>query len=251
MRRPCLLLGVTQWVETAEGGRDRGPVGIARAWVEVLVRPRRFFTNGIAPGDQAPGLVFAVVVALAHVGVRLALEPNPLPGVEGRPTGLLVFAFLVAALILAPLALHLAAALQTLVFITLSTVGLAGDRGGVSQTVQVIAYATAPCALSGAPIPALRAVTAIYGFALLVVGLVVVHDLSPGVAVVAALIPGTFVFGYAFGGVFALEALLGVNLVGPAPNATNETVAASLGRATAVAGSLAAVGPLDFASFGR
>ncbi|MFC5972953.1 YIP1 family protein [Halomarina salina] len=212
---------MTQWVETPEGGRDRGPFEVVRAWVEVLLRPRRFFENGIAPGDQAPGLVFAVAVALCHVGVRLALEPDPLPGVEGRPTGLLVFAFLVAALILAPLALHLAAALQTLVFLGLGALGLAKDRGGVSQTVQVVAYATAPCALSGAPIPALRVAAAAYGFVLLVVGLAVVHDLSPVVALVAALVPGAFVFAYAFGGVFALESLLGTNLVGPVANATN------------------------------
>ncbi|MWG36757.1 YIP1 family protein [Halomarina oriensis] len=232
---------MTQWVETTEGGRDRGPFGIARAWVEVLIRPRRFFVTGIAPGDQAPGLVFAVVVALCHVGVRLTLESDPLPGVDGRPTGLLVFAFLVAALILAPLALHLAAALQTLVFLALSVVGLAENRGGVSQTVQVVAYATAPCALSGAPIPALRVLTAAYGFVLLVVGLVVVHDLSPPVALLAALVPGLFVFGYAFGGVFALEALLGVNLVGPATNVTEETAAAT-GRRTARRGAAVAAG---------
>ncbi|MFD1515219.1 YIP1 family protein [Halomarina rubra] len=218
---------MTQWVETAEGGRDRGPVGIARAWVEVLVRPRRFFHNGIAPGDQAPGLVFAVVVAMCHLAVRFALEAEPLPNVTGRPTGLLVFGFLVSALILAPLALHLAAALQTLVFLALSTLGLARNRGGVSQTVQVVAYATAPCALSGAPIPALRVAAAAYGFLLLVVGLTVVHDLSPAVALLAALVPGTFVFGYAFGGVFALEAFLGVDLVGPTGNATNASAAST------------------------
>ena len=233
MRRPRLRADVTQWVETPGGGRDRGPFEVIRAWVEVLVRPRRFFRNGVAPGDQAPGLVFAVTVVLCHVGARLALEPSPIPNVDGRPTELLVFAFLVAALILAPLALHLAAALQTLVFVALGAVGLAGERGGVSQTVQVIAYSTAPCALSGAPVPALRAIAAGYGFVLLVVGLAVVHDLSPAVALVAALVPGAFVFAYAFGGVFALEALLGTNLVGPVANATNVSNATEATEATA------------------
>jgi hypothetical protein len=216
---------VTQWDETTEGGRDRGPAGVARAWVEVLVRPRRFFRTGVAPGDQAPGLSFAVAVAACHVGVRFALEPEPLPNVAGRPTGLLVFGFLVTVFVLAPLALHLAAALQTLAFLALSTVGLARDRGGVSQTVQVVAYATAPCALSGAPVPAFRVVAAAYGFVLLVVGLAVVHDLPPVVAAAAAIVPGTFVFAYAFGGVFALESLLGTNLVGPATDAPNATTA--------------------------
>ena len=50
---------MTTWVENPTGGRDRGPRNLVRAWIEVLVRPQQFFRNGVAPGDQAPGLVFA------------------------------------------------------------------------------------------------------------------------------------------------------------------------------------------------
>ena len=60
---------MTQWVEDVEGGRQRGLRGLAKAWIEVLVRPRRFFAEGIAPGDQGPGLTFAIAIVLVTIGV--------------------------------------------------------------------------------------------------------------------------------------------------------------------------------------
>ena len=70
---------VTQWVERPGGGRRRGPRGLGRAWLEVQLRPRRFFANGIAPGDQAAALTFAVAVAVAAVGGRLLVDPSTVP----------------------------------------------------------------------------------------------------------------------------------------------------------------------------
>ncbi|PSQ39591.1 hypothetical protein BRD13_02695, partial [Halobacteriales archaeon SW_5_70_135] len=64
---------MTQWVEEPSGGRDRGPVALVRAWAEVLARPFRFFETGVAPDDQAPGLVFAAAVVLVEELVRLAV----------------------------------------------------------------------------------------------------------------------------------------------------------------------------------
>jgi len=203
---------VTTWVENPTGGRDRGPRGIARAWVEVLVRPRRFFTNGVAPGDQAPGLVFAVVVTLVYLGSRFALDPASLPTFGGRPyvSALLVLA--AAGLIVAPAVLHLTAALQTVLLMV-----SVRNRAGVSETVQVLAYATAPCALAGLPFPALRVACAAYGFVLLVVGISVVHDVSVPRGALAVAVPGVIVFGYAFGGLFAFEAVTGLELVNTGP----------------------------------
>ena len=199
---------MTQWVETPSGGRERGPAGLLRAWVEVMVRPRRFFRNGVAPGDQAPGLVFAVAVALAHVAVRFAFDPGAVPVIANRPTASLAFALLVAALIAAPLALHLTAALQTILLIALSALGVVSERAGVSQTVQAVAYATAPCALSGAPVPIVQALAAAYGFALLAVGIATVHGLSLPRATVATALPGVLVFGYGFRGFAAVARVL-------------------------------------------
>src|SRR6056297_2097526 len=104
---------MTQWVENPTGGRNRGPAALARAWVEVLVNPRRFFERGIAPGDQAPGLVFAVAVVLAEEATRFALVPGAAPTFGGRPALSAAFGLALAALFVAPAVLHLTAALQT------------------------------------------------------------------------------------------------------------------------------------------
>lgn len=201
---------MTTWVETPRGGRDRGPVGVARAWIEVLVRPRRFFSNGVAPGDQAPGLTFAVVVSLCYVGGLIAAQPGRVFAEERIPiladsvalTTLLVL--LLTAVIVAPAALHLAAAIQTVLLMV-----LVEDRAGVSETVQVLGYATAPCAVAWLPYPALTALCAAYGAGLLVVGLAVVHETTPGRALLAAIVPAALVFGVAFGGIAAGTALAG------------------------------------------
>lgn len=187
---------VTTWVETPHGGRDRGPFALARAWVEVLVRPRRFFRVGIAPGDQAPGLTFAVAVAFAYVLLRLAFVPASLPSFALDSLPATVLFVIVTALIVAPTILHLLSAAQTLALIA-----VVRDRGGVSQTVQVIAYASAPCVGAALPIPALRLACTAYGAILLILGLSIVHETSPGRALVAGAVPATVLFGYVFGGV--------------------------------------------------
>ncbi|WP_276257660.1 YIP1 family protein [Haloglomus litoreum] len=204
---------MTTWVENPEGGRARGPVGLARAWVEVLIRPRRFFENGVAPGDQAPGLVFAIAVTLVHVALRGALVPDTFPVYLGRPVLSAAFTFLVAGLFVAPVLLHLTAAVQTVLLRP-----FVRDRAGVSETVQVVAYASAPGVFAALPVPGLRLVAALYGAVLLVVGLAVVHETSIARAAAAGALPALIVFGYAFGGVAAFETLAGVDLT-PDPRA--------------------------------
>jgi hypothetical protein len=233
-------------VEDPAGGRERGPRGLARAWIEVIARPRRFFENGVAPGDQAPGLVFAVGVSLVYVSARFALVPASRPSLFGGMAASVLVGLLVAGLIVAPAALHLVAALQTLLLMA-----LAPERGGVSETVQLLAYAAAPCALAGvgahpalvdATVAALgadaaahlesvvagwRLLCTAWGAGLLVLGTSVVHDVPLGRAAVAAALPALVVFGYLFGGVFAFETVVGVDVV-----ATDRPVgdAAAVGR---------------------
>lgn len=204
---------MTQWVENPSGGRARGPRGLARAWVEVLVRPRRFFENGVSPGDQAPGLTFAIAVAAAYVGGRLLFAPETLSG-YGRIAAATGSVYLSAAIVLvaacflvAPLVLHLAAAIATL-----SLIPVAKNRGGVSETVQVIAYAAAPGVFAAIPFPAVQAFAALYGCVLLVVGVSVVHETPLPRAVLAASVPALFVFGFAFGGISAVEAAVGIDI---------------------------------------
>jgi hypothetical protein len=175
---------------------------VARAWVDVLVRPRGFFRAGVVPGDQAPGLVFAVCVAFVFVATRFVLVPTSVPAIQGGPLLSATLALLAVSLLIAPATLHLTAAIQTLLLIA-----LVRDRAGVSETVQTIAYATAPCALAGIPVPGLRAVCAGYGAFLLVVGLAEVHGTSLSRAALAAVVPAALVFGYAFGGFGAVVAV--------------------------------------------
>jgi hypothetical protein len=194
---------VTQWVENPTGGRDRGPVAIVRAWAEVLVRPRRFFRNGVAPGDQAPGLVFAAVVVLVEELTRLALVGDIYPTVGGRPVASAALFLALAVVLVMPATLHLTAALQTIILMA-----TAPDRGGVSETVQVFAYATAPCIVVGVPIPAIQLAGAVYGAVLLVVGMSVVHRTSIVKTVPLVALPAAIVFGYGFRGFGAADAVL-------------------------------------------
>lgn len=196
---------MTQWVENPTGGRDRGLQGLLRAWVEVMFRPRRFFRNGVAPGDQAPGLIFAVSVVLVEELVRFALVADAYPAVSGVAAldGLLWLG--VAALLVAPAALHLVAALQTV----LLAATFVRDRAGISETVQVLAYATAPCVFAGVPVPEVRAVCGLYGFVLLLVGMGQLHGITRGLqAVLATAVPGSIVFGYGFRAFHAIGVLL-------------------------------------------
>jgi hypothetical protein len=217
---------VTTWVENPRGGRERGPRGLLRAWVEILRRPRRFFENGVAPGDQAPGLVFAVSVALVYVATRFALLPSARPTFFASEAASVFVGLLVAALIVAPVSLHLVAALEVIILMV-----VVRDRAGVSETVQVIGYATAPMALAGVGVPpalatvpylpevvaAWRLGLALWGAGLLVVGMATVHGTSLARAAVAVAVPAVVVFGYLFGGLFAFETLTGIEVVDTTP----------------------------------
>lgn len=205
---------MTQWVENPTGGRDRGPIALLRAWIEILVRPRRFFQTGIAPGDQAPGLVFIAVIVLVEEATRfavvelaqrgqLSLGPYSYPLIGDLEPLVALLALVAIVVFVAPAVLHLTAALQTLVLAT-----LAPNRGGISETVQVIAYATAPCVAAGVPVPEVRVVCGLWGSALYLYGMAEVHELSPPRALVVVAVPAVVVFGYGFRAIHAGELLL-------------------------------------------
>ena len=209
MPNPVETTDVTQWVENPEGGRRRGPRGLSRAWLEVQLRPRRFFGSGVAPGDQAPALSFAVAVTLVAVGGRLLIAPATLSGyarvAEATASPYLTAAVVlgVAAVLAAPLVLHLGAALATL-----GLAALVDERAGVSETVQVTAYSAAPGVFVAVPRPAVRVAALAYACVLFAVGLAVVHGTSRRRAALAAALPALFVFGLAFGGIAALDAVV-------------------------------------------
>ena len=176
---------------------------MARAWVEIMRRPRRFFANGVAPGDQAPGLSFAIAVALVYLGGLLAVQPERVLGADRIPVlgdsiGVTaVFILLLTAVVAAPAALHLVSAIQTVILMV-----LVDDRAGVSETVQIIGYATAPCVVAWVPVPGLAALCGLYAAGLLIAGLSVVHNTSVVRAALAGVLPAILVFGIAFGGLW-------------------------------------------------
>jgi len=192
---------MTTWVEP-EGGRERGLLGLLKAFTQVLVNPTTFFDEAVSPGDQAPGLVFAMAVVLLYEGTRLALDPGRALAFPAPTWLAAVLTLALAGLLVAPAALHALSAVETLVL-----VAVAPDRGGVSETVQVLAYASAPCALVGVSVPAVTFVCGLWAFALLVVGTRIVHDASLPRAVAAALVPGVLAYGSGFGWFTATIAL--------------------------------------------
>jgi hypothetical protein len=196
---------VTQWVENPEGGRDRGPVALLRAWGEVLVRPRRLFRSAVAPADQAPGLAFAATVVLVEELTRVLTGTAAYPVLGTRPTASVVFWLAVATVLVAPAGLHLVAALQTVLLIPFTE-----ERAGVSETVQTLAYAGAPCVFAGLPSPEVRLLAAAYGALLLVVGTSEVHGLSLPAAAALSAVPSALVFGYAFRGFASFSAVTGL-----------------------------------------
>jgi hypothetical protein len=195
---------MTTWVENPTGGRERGARAVLRAWVEVLVRPRRFFRNGVAPGDQAPGFVFATGVALVAVSSHVWTHPSVVPPAAGPRSLAAVLVVGGVALLAAPLALHLVAALQTLLL-----VAFVEERAGVSETVQVLAYATAPCVVAGVGVPAVTLLAGAWGAALFAVGVAVVHEVSLPRAVALTALPSALAFGYGYRA-FAAASALGV-----------------------------------------
>lgn len=168
-----------------------------------MTAPWHFFDRGVAPGDQAPGLVFLAVVVAITVTSRYAFVANAVPVVGDKPVASAVFTLLVAVVLIAPLGLHLLGAVQTVLLWPITE-----NRAGISETVQVLAYATAPCVFAGLPFAALTAVANAYGAALLFVGLATVHDLETADAVFAGSIPAGLLFGVAFGGFDAIGVLL-------------------------------------------
>lgn len=211
---------MTSWIDEPAGGRDRGPRGLVRAWVEVLVRPRRFFRNGVGPGDQAPGLTFAVAVALAFTLGWMVSDPGVVPSITSSSTLSAVVVLLVVVALAAPVGLHLTAAVATLslLFACLERragTGIVGrlgvrERGGVSETVQVVAYASAPMAFAGPPVAGLRVACLAYATLLLLLGVRIVHGTTPLRTLVAGLPPAMIGYGVGYRSVSAARSLFGL-----------------------------------------
>ena len=204
---------MTSWYEDPDGGRARGPRGLARAWFEVLGRPRRFFITGVGPGDQAPGLTFAAVVAGVFALGWVVSDPAIVPGITENVVLSATVVVLVVTALAAPVGLHLTAAVATVSLIVASVEVSDGvslrDRGGVSETVQVVAYASAPMALAGPAVPALRLACGLYAAVLLLIGLRTVHATTWPRTLVGGVPPAVFGYGIGYRVVAATRTLFG------------------------------------------
>jgi hypothetical protein len=194
---------MTQWIDDPTGGRDRGPIAVARAWGELLVRPRTFFRNGVAPGDQAPGLVFAMGVVLIVELTRIALVPEPYPTFGAPPLLATVVWLAVAVMLVTPAALHLAAAIETVGLML-----MVDDRAGVSETVQILGYSGAPCVVAGVPVVEVRALATVWATGLLVFGIYILHDTTVKRSIAASVVPASLLFGYGLRGFAAIGEVL-------------------------------------------
>ncbi len=201
-RRPGEAVPVTG-VADRIGAEDRLPGELARSWLRVLVSPRRFFRERVVPRDQAPGLLFAMGVVLVAESTRVAFGTGALAAPGARSTLLSVFWIAAAVLFVTPAGLHLLAAIQTVLLIP-----FAPDRGGISETVQVLAYAAAPCALAGVPIVEVRALAGLYAAALLTIGISEVHRVPIDRSALLAAVPAFLGYGLGFRAFDAITALL-------------------------------------------
>ena len=167
-----------------------------------LLRPRQFFATAVRAHDQAPAVYHIIVIGVITATLRLAL--GPVPGVGGSPLVGAVVWIAVTGLFIAPVTLHLAAAVATVMLII-----AAPDRAGISMTVQVWAYAATPVVLTAAGHPVLTIIGVGAAAGLTVIGTAEVHRLSVPRASIAAAVPIVIVYGIGLGGISALGQLVG------------------------------------------
>jgi hypothetical protein len=167
----------------------------------------------VGPGDQAPALTFAVAVAAAFTLGWMVADPGVIPGIVASVPVSALVTFLVVVALAAPVGLHVTAAVATVSVIVASIefddgLGLR-DRGGVSETVQIVAYASSPMALAGPPVPVLRVACGAYAVGLLLIGFRTVHRMSPLRTLVAGVPPALLGYGVGYRVIASIRALLG------------------------------------------
>ncbi|WP_331714165.1 YIP1 family protein [Halobacterium sp. CBA1126] len=185
------------------GGRPRARGRRPREGVHAGARePDDVLRGGRLAGRPSPRAGVRDGGRARRAGHAPAPEPRPRAGVPGATWVAAGLTLALAVLLVAPAALHALSAVETL-----ALAAVAPDRGGVSETVQVLAYASAPCAFVGVGVPAVTFVCGLWAFALLVLGTRTVHSTSFARACVAALAPGALAYGSGFGWFAATTAL--------------------------------------------
>lgn len=179
------------------------PHWLIGTWIAVVGRPDRFFRQSIRRGDQSGALLFVAAIVLTTIVFRLGFGTLTLPTIGTSPLLSTLLWIGVLIVLVTPLLLHLLAAVQTVILIA-----LAPNRAGISETVQILAYAAAPCVFTGFDHIGLTLLASGYALVLVVYGTTVVHDCGWLRATIAGGIPAVVALGVGFGGFAALEAIL-------------------------------------------
>ena len=175
----------------------------AMVWFTAIVAPWICFTDFITERDQTRAIGFIVLMVVFWQLMTVLLGEPSHPIIGNSPTVSLIVWTVLLALFVAPVAIHLLAFVTTLVLIA-----VVEERASVSETVQVLAYATAPVVFLPIPVVALQVAIGLYGSFILVYGLRVVHEISIWRALLAGIIPAYLLFGMGFGADDALLELL-------------------------------------------
>lgn len=172
-------------------------------WIVAMFFPWRCFTERVRPRDQSLGIVFAMVMVTlwAVISILIGTFSHPVIGGVAWLSAIIWLSLLV--IVVTPVAIHLLAAIATVVLIT-----VAPNRQGVSETVQVIAFATAPVPLLGIDLIGVQAVAALYGFGLMWYGVRKVHRLSIERSLLVVAIPGYILFAMGFDADVAITEVL-------------------------------------------
>ncbi|MFW6448062.1 MAG: YIP1 family protein [Halobacteriota archaeon] len=180
------------------GPADGTAVGIVwrafELWGATLVFPWRVFPDRVRRGDQTPAMVLAVLVTGAWVAVRVVMDPDWYPVLGDSPRASVVIWALLLSVVVAPVAVHVLAAVVTVILLA-----VAPERAGVSESVQVVAFALAPAPLIATGVAEVQVAAALYGTGLLVYGLARVHRVSAERAMLAAVLPAYALFVLGFG----------------------------------------------------
>ncbi|MFB6186403.1 MAG: YIP1 family protein, partial [Halobacteriaceae archaeon] len=172
-------------------------------WVGVMQNPRKFFERVIIPGDQAPGLTFAMTVTGIYLLSLVTFRTAPIlsNAIQSVLSGVVLIGIFIA--IITPLVIHLLAAIQTVLLMV-----FIADRGSVSETVQLICYAAAPGIFMGIPILLVQIAAGVYGISLYIIGVRVVHNVSFSKAIIVGIVPASILFGYGFQMMNALHQMI-------------------------------------------
>lgn len=172
-------------------------------WLLAMFFPWRCFRHHVRPRDQSLAIVFAMSMVAVWAVVRALVGALSHPALGSGGWLSAAIWIVLRVVVVTPVALHLLAAVATVIL-----VAVAPDRGGVSETVQVIAYSMAPVPLLSIELVGVQAVAALYGVILMWYGTRIVHRVPFERALLVVALPAYMLYAMGFGVDAAIAELL-------------------------------------------